>query len=114
MTNMSYCRFENTLAALRDCKDQVEELYTGEAAYATGDDECRKAAQLVRACADLLEIVAEHTSIDGDLPEGLAPKANPVETLLAYLTGRWSRHGVDDLASELRMLGTFLSSEEAL
>ncbi len=51
--NMSYCRFRNTLAALREC---VEELDADGNPFAQLGDEERKAAKrLIRLCRDLAD-----------------------------------------------------------
>ena len=48
MSNMSYCRFQNTLADLRDCKDNMLE---GE--LSRSEHEARLA--LLRMCKDIAE-----------------------------------------------------------
>lgn len=54
MMNMSYCRFENTLAALRECSD---ELYghnaLEDALKAMSEHERKCAIRLLRLCRDL-------------------------------------------------------------
>ena len=51
--NMSHCRFRNTLEALQECRDTLDDPF---AAYVS--DEERVAAQrMLRLCA---ELVAEH------------------------------------------------------
>lgn len=56
MTNMSYCRFENTLADLRDCYEQIESLLEGdpETDQVTSDRECRARIALVELCFDVV------------------------------------------------------------
>ena len=52
MANMSYCRFENTLSDLRDCKYALQESENGE-----GDDlsqtEMRARKELIALCAKI-------------------------------------------------------------
>lgn len=51
MANMSYCRFQNTLADLRDCQEHLfEELSSAE-------EEAR--AELVRVCQEIAEMAGE-------------------------------------------------------
>lgn len=60
MTNMSYCRFENTLHDLIDCHDELERMESGDefteiASHNTRERECRvKFIQQVLETADLL------------------------------------------------------------
>lgn len=56
MTNMSYCRFENTLADLRDCYEQIESLLEGdpETDQVTSDRERRARIALVELCFDVV------------------------------------------------------------
>lgn len=56
--NMSYCRFENTLAALRECRDALDGA--GLDPFAELSDEEREAAQkLLKLCAELAENYGE-------------------------------------------------------
>lgn len=65
MSNMSYCRFENTSRDLDDCKDALEAMmYEGDAALS--ESELRYAKDLVKTCAEILMMVAEAASIDSD------------------------------------------------
>lgn len=74
MTNMSYCRFENTLADLRDCFEQIESLLDGlpldgepEADRVTDPRERRSRLELIELCFD---VVARFQD------EGVEPDAN--------------------------------------
>ena len=49
MTNMSYCRWENTLNDLRDCAEHVNDPLDG--------SEARARASLLETAADMLEEV---------------------------------------------------------
>jgi len=65
MSNMSYCRFENTLSDFRDCAGAMEEIID------RGDDplagsELRSAVQLIGDAADALVLVAEALGLEGD------------------------------------------------
>lgn len=65
MSNMSYCRFRNTLGDLDDCKDALEAMmYEGEAALDA--EELVAAKNLVKTCAEILMTVAEASGIDSD------------------------------------------------
>lgn len=51
MSNMSYCRFRNTLADLLDCQEHLlEELST---------EEEKARAELVRTCQEIVEAAGE-------------------------------------------------------
>jgi hypothetical protein len=56
MTNMSYCRFENTLADLRDCYEQIESLLEGdpETEQVTSDRERKARIALIELCFDVV------------------------------------------------------------
>ena len=56
MTNMSYCRFENTLGDLKDCADQIELLLDGdpETDRVTRPCERRSRVQLIELCFDVV------------------------------------------------------------
>lgn len=54
MMNMSYCRFENTLAALKECSDALYDHNALEDALkALSDHERKCAIELLRLCRDL-------------------------------------------------------------
>lgn len=53
MSNMSYCRFSNTLDDLRDCYDTMDET----ADLSTGEQEARK--KLIRLCERITNDYAE-------------------------------------------------------
>lgn len=69
MTNMSYCRFENTLGDLKDCAEQIELLLDGEpeADRVTDPRERRSRLELIELCFD---VVARFQD------EGVEPDAN--------------------------------------
>ena len=47
MSNMSYCRFQNTVQDLMDCRDAFDDIHS--------KDEERAAKQLVKICADIVQ-----------------------------------------------------------
>ena len=57
MSNMSYCRFHNTLLALRDCRHILDEM-----PYAEHDplseDELQSSIELIKTCDDILCIAS--------------------------------------------------------
>jgi hypothetical protein len=50
--NMSYCRFENTLAALRECEDDLSGVNN---LGHLSDEEQKCARRLIRLCARIAE-----------------------------------------------------------
>lgn len=60
MSNMSYCRFENTLHDLADCLGAMEELIEGDEAALSGT-ELQCAEQLVEMCFEFVTKVCEAT-----------------------------------------------------
>ena len=72
MSNMSYCRFQNTLTDLRDC----QETLNGEDGYYECKDDLSKeelaaALSLVRRCREIVERYDENdTILNRDIVEG--------------------------------------------
>jgi len=68
MSNMSYCRFQNTLHDLDDCKDAVEELVIDDDSKrsALSREEVEAAVKLVETCTNLLLILSEEMACDID------------------------------------------------
>ena len=50
MSNMSYCRFQNTLKDLRDCADALEEIGDN---LAELSKEARAATELIAICQEI-------------------------------------------------------------
>lgn len=50
MSNMSYCRFRNTLSDLRDCRENLEGKIDDR-------DEARARLELLRECLNILDII---------------------------------------------------------
>jgi oligoendopeptidase F len=70
MSNMSYCRFQNTDKDLRDCEEALEELFSGgdnnEGDGALSREELEAAVSLVETCMRIAERVAEEAGLDLD------------------------------------------------
>ena len=60
MPNMSYCRFQNTLGDLRDCKRALEEIM-----YEEGDplsnDEYHACCHMIDVCVELIADLCDET-----------------------------------------------------
>jgi len=63
MSNMSYCRFENTNTDLADCIEALEGLRGGDQG-ALSDSELMKAKELVGRCAELIEMIQDESGED--------------------------------------------------
>ena len=63
MTNMSYCRFENTNTDLGDCQIALEELLY-EDSKPLSETEFKKARELIGTCADIVAMVLEYSGMD--------------------------------------------------
>lgn len=58
MSNMSYCRFRNTLSDLQDCEEALEEVgIPSDDALST--EEARAAVQLVETCFRIARVFAD-------------------------------------------------------
>lgn len=62
MGNMSYCRFENTLRDLRDCRKDMSETDF----YELSENEQEARNKLVALCKDISEQYEEEEIIDED------------------------------------------------
>lgn len=83
MSNMSYCRFQNTERDLRDCADALEGLSGGE--YASlSREELDAAKSLVQRCIDIAILVAEHAGIDVDIDELENKAAAAIDSMQEY------------------------------
>jgi len=69
MTNMSYCRFQNTLTDFNDCKDAFEGLIDGEG-EPLSREELRAATQLAVEALNVLHLICEANAVDFDNVEG--------------------------------------------
>ena len=65
MINMSYCRFENTLAALLECRDALAESCNPLGQLS--ESEKTAARQLFRVCLEIADDYLPPTDI-GDMP----------------------------------------------
>lgn len=54
MTNMSYCRFENTLTDLRDCHEQLQAMTRGDGHYLIGRSNDREREARIKLCQEVL------------------------------------------------------------
>lgn len=66
MSNMGYCRFQNTLSDLSDCLEGVREALSGEE---LSNEETRAAVRLVMLCGKIVNEVADCG--DDDLGKGI-------------------------------------------
>lgn len=67
MSNMPYCRFQNTKTDLADCVDGLEELFTEAEPLSARELEAARA--LVKKAIDLVRKVAEAANVAVDLDE---------------------------------------------
>lgn len=68
MSNMSYCRFQNTSGDFRDCDEALEELIDG-ASEPLSADELAAAKSLAKRAIKMLQRLAEAADIDVDLDD---------------------------------------------
>ena len=62
MSNMSYCRFENTNNDLADCEDALEQMINDQTdELHLSDRELRAAQDLVARCLNIVTMIAEQT-----------------------------------------------------
>jgi hypothetical protein len=70
MSNMSYCRFRNTLRDLEDCQDALEAMFDADCAPLS-EEELTAAKRLVSKCQDILQLVADQGAIDLESEDGI-------------------------------------------
>lgn len=58
MSNMSYCRFSNTLTDLRECSEAIEDELS--------DDEHKARGKLIALCKDIAEYDNDMLPVDSD------------------------------------------------
>jgi len=66
MSNMSYCRFENTSRDLRDCVEALEELANDVVAQPLSASERQSADWMVNLCRRYLEAHSMVAAADGE------------------------------------------------
>ena len=87
MSNMSYCRFQNTLHDLRDCSDALEELLNGAVDEPLSREELAAAQQLVGQCAEIVAMVADYDGIAVDSTYEWADFEKHYENILVRVNG---------------------------
>ena len=81
MSNMSYCRFENTLHDLQDCEEALDHLFEGTAPLSGAELQC--AAELVQTCQSILDMVAHEARRNGEEVDNVAAlPADDITTIL--------------------------------
>jgi len=63
MSNMSYCRFQNTSQDLSDCHEALQEIVEGGDDCHLGEAELRAAKRLVGTCAEIILLLSESMDI---------------------------------------------------
>lgn len=58
MSNMSYCRFQNTVRDLNECHEALEGLFSGEGKLS--EDELSAAKRLAETCCDVAKLIVEN------------------------------------------------------
>jgi len=68
MSNMSYCKFQNTLSDLIDCRNTIEEMITGDEdeVLTLSHEEARAAEHLAEQCFDILTLLCEYAGVELD------------------------------------------------
>lgn len=59
MSNMSYCRFQNTLNDFRECAEALQGLESGDQAPLSRE-ELQAAKQLMQEAAEMLQVLSEN------------------------------------------------------
>lgn len=71
MSNMSYCRFENTYRDLEDCRIALQEVLegvdeNGNPAYQLSESELNYAQLLVSSCVEIWQMMKESAVIEDE------------------------------------------------
>lgn len=68
MSNMSYCRFQNTANDLKDCEGALDELLTGD--IVLSQDELYAAKRVALSCLRIIHALAEYVGEEaGEMDE---------------------------------------------
>ena len=62
MSNMAYCRFQNSVLALKDCEGIFEEMLDGNP-EPLSDEELAAAQQLAAGCLNIVQMLAERGAV---------------------------------------------------
>ena len=89
MSNMSYCRFENTHRDLLDCQYALELLLDGQIGKLS-DPELQAAKRLVRACFDIVQVITDQTGSDPDDEGAFSEVYDKADEILNYANDRSS------------------------
>lgn len=81
MSNMSYCRFQNTDRDLADCEDTLENMMQGDEPPLSRE-ELAAAKKLVGRCYNILMLCAEFLSVT---PEEICEQVDPEVALAEAL-----------------------------
>jgi hypothetical protein len=85
MSNMSYCRFENTSRDLSDCKEALENLQYGDE-DALSASETRHAASLVEDCFEIIKCLANASEESWEIGKWFEENShNPSEAALKII-----------------------------
>ena len=84
MSNMSYCRFQNTSKDLSDCRDALQEMSEGDG-EPLGREELYAAGRLVQTAIEILQILGEAGPMDIDGEDALESLAKDADKILHKL-----------------------------
>ena len=59
MSNMSYCKFQNTLRDLRDCRYTLKDFVDRDSVEVLSDDELEAANDLILECTNIVQMISE-------------------------------------------------------
>ena len=62
--NMSYCRFHNTVLAMKECLEALRNVEAGEEALSA--EELNSAIEFSKLCSEIVMTISEHAAIEGD------------------------------------------------
>jgi len=69
--NMSYCRFHNTVLAMKECMEALRNIEAGEEVLSK--EEMESAIEFAKLCSEVVLTISEHAAIEGeDLYDSMA------------------------------------------
>lgn len=87
MSNMSYCRFQNTSNDLADCQNAIAELIDNDHGKLSRE-ELDSAKHLVQGCLEIIRSLADAHNIDIDADGGMDILNNTFEGILDDLNSQ--------------------------
>lgn len=97
--NMSYCRFNNTVLAMKECMEALQSVEAGEEVLSK--DELRSAVEFAKLCSEVVMTISEHAAIEGeDLYDALSDYHGKLEDTIQSVLGSMNDEAKETLGED--------------